>query len=93
MSESFDKLMKLLEEKGEFSDNEMKKIIEESGDMTSEEHIELSLARLKKKGSADEKEEVTLEQYLEATKTLDSAKEGSPEYAAAQKIVEAFEAG
>lgn len=88
MSESFDKLMKLLEEKGEISDDEMKKVIEESGDMTSEEHIEFSLARLKK---GTKETEVTLEQYLEATKTLDNSEEGSPEYIAAQKIVEAFE--
>lgn len=86
MSESFDKLMKLLKDKGEVSDDEMKKIIAESGDISAEENIEFSLARLKK-GSAT----ITLEQYLAASKILDTAPEGSAEFVAAEKIVVEYE--
>jgi hypothetical protein len=32
-----------------------------------------------------------MEQYLEAMKVLDNAAEGSPEYIAAEKIVQQFE--
>jgi hypothetical protein len=55
--------------------------------MTAQEQIDLSAAQLKLKPRT----EVTMEQYLEAMKVLDSAAPDSPEYAAAEKIVEAFE--
>ncbi|NDJ86256.1 MAG: hypothetical protein GYB66_10250 [Chloroflexi bacterium] len=88
MTETFDKVMKILKEKKEISDEEVKKITEESGEMTQEEHIEFSLARMKKGADA---EEVTMEQYLEAVKKMEESAEGTPEHAAAKKIVEAFE--
>lgn len=87
MGESFDKLMKLLKGQGKISDEEIKKITDESGEMTEAEHIEFSLAQIE----SGTKTEITLEEYLKATKILDSAEESSPEYKAAEKIADEYE--
>lgn len=87
MSASLDKLLTLLKEKGELSDDDVQKITAEHGELSPEEHIEFSLARLKKGASTA----ITMEQYLAASKVLDTAPEGSPEYVAAEKIVEEYE--
>ena len=87
MGESFDKLMKLLKEQGKVSDEEIKKITEENGEMTEAEHIEFSLAQIE----SGTKTEITLEEYLKATKILDSAEESSREYKAAEKIADEYE--
>jgi hypothetical protein len=87
MGESFDKLMKLLKEKGSVSDEEIKKITDESGELSEAEHIEFSLAQVE----GGKKTEITLEEYLKATKILDTAEEGSDEYKAAEKIADEYE--
>ncbi|MFN7210719.1 MAG: hypothetical protein ACK4P1_10060, partial [Aggregatilineales bacterium] len=60
-----------------------------SADLTEEQKLWLNAERYAKQ--RDTSETVTLEQYLEANKVLDSAPEGSPEYEAALKIVERYE--
>ena len=87
MGESFDKLLKLLKEKGSISEEEIKKITDESGALSDTEHIEFSLAQLE----GGKKTEITLEEYLKATKILDTVEESSPEYKAAEKIADEYE--
>lgn len=87
MSATFDKLMKTLEEKGSLTNTEIEAVTKELGEMTPQEMIDLSAAQIKKQPRT----EITMEQYLAATKVLDVAAEGSPEYEAALKIVEAYE--
>jgi hypothetical protein len=59
--------------------------------MTAEEITLLEAERHEKERAKTEK--ITMEQYLEASKVLDSAAEGSDEYSKALKIVEAYESG
>ena len=89
MTDTFDKLKAMLEEKGSLADEDIQKMVGESGEMTPEENMELAAAihEAKRAGEAT----VTLEQYLEATKTLDNEEEGSEAYKAALAIVEKFE--
>lgn len=91
MTETFDKLTAMLEEKGILTDDEVAKMIAEHGEMTAEENMELSAALHEKKRASQAT--VTMEQFLEANKVLDSSNENSDEYKAAQKIVDAFLAG
>ncbi|MCB9453985.1 MAG: hypothetical protein H6672_21335 [Anaerolineaceae bacterium] len=91
MSETFDKLKAQLNSQGKLSDDDIKKMIEAHGTMSDEEQIQLSAAMHEKERAQDQK--ITLEQYLEASKVLDSAAEGSDEYKKAEKIVEQYESG
>lgn len=91
MSETFDKLKAMLEEKGTLSDDDITNTVKAHGEMTAEEHMELSAAIHKRKRS--QQATVTMEQFLEANKTLDTAAEGSEEYKKAEAIVEKFLAG
>ena len=77
MSETFDKLKAQLETQGKLSDDDIKTAIETLGAMNDEEQIQLSAAMHEKERAQDQK--ITLEQYLEASKVLDSAAEGSHE--------------
>jgi hypothetical protein len=89
MSETFEKLKALLEQKGSLTDEEIQQMIAESGEMTDSEMVWLSAEqhdRLERVGA-----EITVEQYLAATQTLESADPGSPEYQEAERIVHAFE--
>jgi hypothetical protein len=87
MSASFDKLMAMLKEKGSITDDEVKKVTDESGALTDQEQLDLSAERLK----SQKRTAVTLEEYLAASKILDTAAEGSPEFIAAEKIVNEYE--
>ncbi len=87
MSAAFDRLMKMLEEKGSLANTDIEAMTKELGEMTPQEMIDLSAAQIKKQPRT----EITMEQYLAATKVLDTAAEGSPEYEAALKIVETYE--
>jgi transcription elongation GreA/GreB family factor len=91
MTEAFDKLKALLEEKGDLSDEDIAKMIAEHGEMTAEENMDLSAAIHEKRRVAQAT--VTMEQFLEANEVLDTTDENSAEYKAAQKIVDAFLAG
>lgn len=89
MTETFDKLKGLLETQGALSEDEIAQVEGDLGTLTDEERIWLSAEifdRMHRQG-----EEITLDQYLAATQTLDSADPGSSEHAEALRIVEAFE--
>jgi hypothetical protein len=89
MTETFDKLKALLEEKGALTDEEITNMVGAHGEMTPEENMELS-AQIHERKRAQETT-VTMEQYLEAMKVLDTAAEGSREYQQAEEIVNKFE--
>lgn len=91
MTQAFDEAMKMLDAQGMLSDAEIQAIVAEHGDMTEEEHVTLSVEIYERVHSG--RATVTLEQYLEATKILDSAEPGSPEYKKAEAIATAFESG
>jgi hypothetical protein len=84
MSENFDKLKLKLAETGALSDEEIS-----AANLTAEEMLWLSAERHAKQ--RDKQESITLDQYLAASKILDSAAEGSPEFVAAEKLVLAYE--
>ncbi|MGQ9889553.1 MAG: hypothetical protein ACUVSX_13845 [Aggregatilineales bacterium] len=92
MTTTFDHLKAKLEAESMLSDADIEQAIAEFGPLTPEELTTLEAERLKRTrhlaGGA-----VTLEQYLEATKVLDTAPEGSEEYQRALKIVETYEQG
>jgi hypothetical protein len=91
MGTSFDKLKAILEEKGEIPADEMEKIVQENGALSPQEAMELESLKLKK--SKETRKQVTMEEYIQASKILDEAPEGSDEYKKAEAIVNVFEAG
>lgn len=90
-SESFTKLKGMLEEAKTLSNEQIETVCKEHGELSKEEHIELEALRLEI--DKDNRPEVSMDDYLAATKILDSAAEGSDEYKAAEKVVKAFESG
>lgn len=91
MTVAFDKLKTLLEEKGSLSQVDMDQVIAEHGNLQPQEIMELESLKLKK--GKEDRQAVTMEQYLEASKVLDTENENSEAYKKALAIVEAFEAG
>lgn len=87
MIAAFEKLSKMLEENGNLTEIDIETVTKELGEMTPQEMLDLSAAKIKKQPRT----EITMDQYLAATKVLDTAVEGSPDYDAALKIVEAYE--
>ena len=89
MTEAFGKLKAQLESQGTLSAEDIAAAEAEHGAMTDDERLWLSIElhdRMQRSGDA-----ITVEQYLAATQTLESAEPGTPEHAEAQRIVEAFE--
>lgn len=91
MSETYTKLKEMLDKQGALSNEDIEKLIAAHGEMTAEEITLLEAERHEKERAKTEK--ITMEQYLEASKVLDTAAEGSDEYTKALKIVEAYESG
>jgi hypothetical protein len=92
MSDAFDKLKQQLEEQDNLAPETIEAVEAELGPMTDEERMWLSAEQHDRADRAARAgAEITLEQYVAATQTLDSAEPGSPEYEEAQRIVEAFE--
>jgi hypothetical protein len=91
MSETYDKLKELLAKQNSLSADDITKMIRAHGPMTDEEQVKLEAERHEKERAQGQK--ITMEQYLEASKILDSAAEGSDEYKKALEIVEAYESG
>jgi hypothetical protein len=89
MTASLDKIKAALAEKSTLTDEEVAKIVSENGELTPEENTWVAAELHERRRSAESK--VTMDQYLAAMKILDSAAEGSPEYVAAEKIVQQFE--
>ncbi|PJF32753.1 MAG: hypothetical protein CUN52_00100 [Phototrophicales bacterium] len=92
MSATYDKLKALLDTQKSLSDEDITKAITESGEMTDEEKMKLEADRLEVAKSTATGV-VTMEQYLEACKVLDTAEEGSEEYKKAEALVEQYEKG
>jgi len=91
MSESFDKLKEFLTKNETLSDDEIKQVTDEHGDLTDEERVWIESERHRLARAKDET--ITMDQYLEALKVLDSAAEGSDEYKKADEIVTKYEQG
>ncbi|PJF23051.1 MAG: hypothetical protein CUN56_02915 [Phototrophicales bacterium] len=91
-SETYQKLKALLDEKKTLTKEDIDKFVAEHGDMTDEEKMQLEADRLEAEKSNKE-ETITMEQYLEACKVLDTAEEGSDEYKKAEAIVNKYESG
>jgi len=91
MSDTYTKLKEMLDKQGALSKEEIEKMVAASGEMTAEELTLLEAERHEKERAKTEK--ITMEQYLEASKVLDTAAEGSDEYNKALKLVEAYESG
>ncbi|MBZ0286420.1 MAG: hypothetical protein K8I30_02315 [Anaerolineae bacterium] len=91
MSDTFDKLKALLAKQGTLSEEDINKMIAESGALSDDERTMLEAERYEAERTKGQK--ITLEQYLEASKVLDSAAEGSDEYKKALALVEAYESG
>lgn len=91
MSETFDKLKELLTSQKTISNEDVEKLVAAHGALTDEEKMWLESE--KHRLESENRQTVTMEAYLEALKVLDSAAEGSPEFKAAEAIVEKYESG
>ena len=91
MSESFDKLKALLAKQETLSNDEVEKIVAEHGALTDDEKMWLESEKHRLERAKEET--VTMDQYLEALKVLDSAAEGSDEYNKAEALVDKYEKG
>jgi hypothetical protein len=91
MSATFDKLKEMLTKQGSLTNEEVEKVVTESGAMTDDEKMWLEAERHKLE--RDKGEKITMEQYMEACKVLDTAAEGSEEYKKAEAIVNKYESG
>ncbi len=89
MTATFDKLKAQLAEKKTLTNEEVAAAVAADGEMTDEEKMWLEAERLKLSRTST----ITLEQYLEASKVLDTAPEGSEEYKKAEEIVNRYESG
>ena len=93
MSATYDKLKALLDSQKKLSTEDIEKAIAADGDMTEEERTKLEADRLEMEKSQKSSEAVTMDQYLEALKVLDTAAEGSDEYKKADELVTRYESG
>jgi hypothetical protein len=91
MSDTFDKLKALLDTKGNLTEEDIAAMIAERGPLSEDERAKLEAERYEKQRAKDQK--ITLDEYLAASKVLDTAAEGSDEYNQALKLVEAYESG
>ena len=91
MSATLDKLKKLLEEKGTLTAADVEAAEKADGALSEEEKFDLEAAKHEKERSTGDT--ITLEQYLAATKILDSSPEDSEEHKKALALVEKYEAG
>jgi hypothetical protein len=91
MSAAFDKLEAQLKEKGTLTNEEVDKIVAELGAMTDDEKLTLEADRHKMTRTAGA--QITMEEYLAASKILDTAAEDSDEYKKAEAIVNKYESG
>ena len=74
MSETYIRLKEMLEKQGALSKEDIEKSIAASGEMTAEEITLLEAERHEKERSSGDT--ISMEQYLEASKVLDTAPEG-----------------
>lgn len=91
MSETFEKLKVLLASQGKLSHDDIETMSAAHGALTPEEIVWLSAEQHDKERSGATLP--TMDEYLAASKVLDTAPEGSDEYKRAEAIVTAFEQG
>ena len=91
MSTTYDKLKELLDSQKALTNEDIEKLVKEHGEMPDEEKTHLEADRLEAAKTGDDK--VTMDQYVEACKVLDTAAEGSDEYKKAEALVEKYEKG
>lgn len=91
MSKTFDTLKELLIKQKTLSEADINQAIAAHGPLSDDERAKLEAERYELERSKDQK--ITLEQYLEASKVLDTAAEGSEEYKKALALVEKYESG
>lgn len=91
MSAAFEKAKEQLAAAGKLTPEDVEKLVTQHGDMTDEERMWLASEQLKleRAGAVT----ITMDEYLAASKVLDTAPEGSDEYNKALKLVEAYESG
>jgi S-adenosylmethionine synthetase len=91
MSETLVQLQALLAKQGALSENDITKVVAQHGPLSEVERSVLEAERYEKERSKNQA--ISLEQYLAASKVLDSAAEDSDEYKKALALVEAYENG
>ncbi len=91
MSVTFDKLEALLKQNGTLTNEEVEKMIAEHGALTHDEALTLEADRHKLHRTSGQ--QITMDEYLAASKILDTADEGSEEYKKAEEIVNKYESG
>jgi hypothetical protein len=91
MTQAFDRLKALLEEKGTLGDEEIVNTVREHGALTAEENSWLQAELHERQRAAQST--VTTEQFLAANKVLDTAEPDSEEYKTAQQTVDRFLGG
>lgn len=90
---AFEELKKLLKSQGKLSTEDVEKLVKEHGEMSDEEKMWLESEKLEIEKKTKQTETITMDQYLEALKVLDSAAEGSDEYKKAEALVDKYESG
>ena len=90
---AFEELKKLLKSQGKLSAEDVEKLVKEHGEMSDEEKMWLESEKLEIEKKAKQTETITMDQYLEALKVLDSTAEGSDEYKKAEALVDKYESG
>lgn len=91
MTETFDKLKALLTEQKTLSNDDVSAMEAEHGEMTDEEKMELEAAKLEIE--KQNRDAVSLDDYLAALQVLDEADEGSDAYQQAEATVQQYESG
>lgn len=91
MSDTFNQLRTQLEQQGSLSEDDITKAVETAGPLTAEERAQLDAELHERRRQQGRK--ITMDEYLAASKVLDTAAEGSDEYNKALKIVETYESG
>ena len=88
---AFEHLKKVLADKGTLTSEEVTAAEAEHGAMTDEEKFWLESEKHKKE--TENRQTITMDDYLKASAVLDTAAEGSDEYKKALEIVERYESG
>ena len=91
MTETFDKLKTLLTEQKTLSNEDVSAMEAEHGEMTDEEKMELEAVKLEIE--RENRDSVSLDDYLAALQVLDEANEGSDAYQQAEATVQQYESG
>lgn len=89
MTKAFEQLRTLLQRQGTLTDEDFATIESQYGSVTDAERLWLSIEahdRRQREGDA-----ITVEQYVQATRLLESSPPGSPDYERARRIMDAFE--